>query len=124
MHSLRSHEGWMFIDNRNNPGVADEQILKLDLPLGAGHGLKEFATYRCSHCHQVVVIEQLRTRERGFCRGCNSRICDPCNAIKAQTMSCRTMAQIIDETLEAVVKQTDPISPILLLESSRKVNHG
>jgi hypothetical protein len=119
MTSLRAHEGWMMIDNRNNSGVGDEQILKLDLPLGAGRGFKEFATYTCSHCNYVVVIEEKRTRERGFCRGCNQRICDPCVALKAQTLTCKTMSQVVEEALESVATQGSLSDSIL--ENSRIV---
>lgn len=116
MTSLRQHEGWMFVDNRNSQGIDDAQMLALGYPVGAGRGLYESATYTCSHCNSVVVIEPRRTRERGFCRGCNQRICDGCVAVKAQTLQCRTMAQVVDEALTAADKQaeTAPTPSILL----------
>jgi hypothetical protein len=114
MKSLRQHEGYMLIDNRNNAGISDEQMIALGYPVGAGRGLYESATYTCSHCNFVVVMEPKRTRERGFCRGCNQRICDACEAVKAKTMMCKTMAQVIDETLDAV-EHNRPVSPLVLL---------
>lgn len=114
MTSLRQHEGWMFLDNRNSQGIDDAQMLALGYPVGAGRGLYESATYTCSHCNAVVVIEPKRTRERGFCRGCNSRICDPCDAIKAQTLTCKTMAQVVDEAMNAADRNL-PVSPLILL---------
>lgn len=114
MNSLRSHEGWMYSDNRNNVGVSDEQMLAMGYPAGAGRGLYESATYTCSHCNAVVVMEPKRTRERGFCRGCNQRICDPCVAIKAQTMTCKTMTQIIDEAITAA-DHGKPVPPLILI---------
>ncbi len=96
----------MLIDNRNTAGVSDEAMVALGFPIGAGRGLYESATYTCSHCHAVVIIEPARTRARGFCRGCNRQICDGCEAIKAQTLECRSMDRIIDEVLETAVKQS------------------
>jgi Ni2+-binding GTPase involved in maturation of urease and hydrogenase len=104
----------MVIDNRQSQGVPDDVMVELGYPVGAGKGLYESATYTCSHCHSVVVIEPKRTRERGFCRGCSRQICDGCNAIKAKTFECHSMAQIIEETLEAAVRQSDSGSSILL----------
>lgn len=117
MQSLKQHEGYMLIDNRVNAGVPDEVMVSLGYPVGAGNGLYESATYTCSHCHAVVIIEPKRTRERGFCRGCNRQICDGCNVVKAQTLLCHSMDQIIDETLEAAVKQAEPVQPSILLQT-------
>lgn len=114
MKSLKQHEGVIYIDNRINAGVPDEVMVAMGYPVGSGHGVYESATYTCSHCHTVVIIEPKRTRERGYCRGCNRQICDGCNAVKAKTLSCNSMEKIIDETLEAAVKQAEPGSSILL----------
>lgn len=114
MNSLKNHEGYLYIDNRNSPGVPDSQMIPLGYVAGAGKGLYESATYTCSHCNRVVVIEPKRTRERGYCRKCSSRVCDPCTAIMASTLECRTMKQVIDEALELAVKQAAPASTILL----------
>lgn len=112
--SLRAHEGWMYCDNRNNQGISDEQMIAMGYPVGAGRGLYESATYTCSHCSAVVVMEPKRTRERGFCRGCNQRICDACVAVKAQTLTCKTMTQIVDETITAA-DHGKPVSPLILI---------
>lgn len=114
MRSIRAHEGYMVIDNRLSEGIDDATMVALGYPVGAGKGLYESATYTCSHCHAVVVIEPKRTRERGFCRGCSRQICDGCNAIKAKTFECRSMAQIIDEVLESAVRQPEASQSILL----------
>lgn len=102
--SLRDKEGYLYIDHRNSPGVPDEIMVPLGYAPGAGRGLYESACYTCSHCHRQVVIEPKRTRERGYCRKCSSRICDPCTAIMARTLECRPMAQIIDAALEEAIK--------------------
>jgi hypothetical protein len=114
MTSLRAHEGYMMVDNRQSQGIDDATMVALGYPVGAGRGLFEASTYTCSHCNAVVVIEQKRTRERGYCRGCSRQICDGCNVIKAQTFECRSMARIIDETLESAVRQTEAGPTILL----------
>lgn len=110
MKSLRSHEGWLLIDHRNSPGVSDElldQSLggRAGMPPGAGMGVTETATYTCSHCQTVVVINPLRTRERAYCRKCDHKICDRCGAIAAANGgACKTFKQIIEETQEAAVR--------------------
>jgi hypothetical protein len=114
MTSLRSHEGYMFIDNRNNSGVDDAVMVALGYPVGAGKGLYESATYTCSHCNAIVIIEPKRTRERGYCRGCSRNICDGCDLVKSKTFECRSMERIIDEVLESAVRQTDTGSTIIL----------
>lgn len=85
--SLRNHEGELLIDHRNSPGIPG-------LPQ-----IFEAPTYTCKHCQRIVVMNPDRKRERAYCRGCDHLICDPCAAIKAQTMTCRTFDQVIDEIL-------------------------
>jgi len=114
MRSIRSHEGYMVIDNRLSEGIDDATMVALGYPVGAGKGLYESATYTCSHCHAVVVIEPKRTRERGFCRGCNRQLCDACNFIKSKSFECRSMERIIDEVLESAVRQPEASPRILL----------
>lgn len=115
MNSLRNHEGYLLIDNRFNQGVPDEVMVSQGLPAGAGKGLFESATFTCSHCNAVVILNPKRTRERGFCRKCSQCICDICTTRMALTLECKPMAQIIDEALEAAVKQADSPVPSLLL---------
>jgi hypothetical protein len=96
-------EGYLLIDHRNSPGVPGLAPIF------------ESAAYTCNHCHGIVVTNPDRARMRGFCPGCRSVICDNCTAIRAVTMKCKTMDQIIDETLEAVQKQTATGAPSILL---------
>lgn len=87
MNSLRNHEGYLLIDHRNSPGI---------------EGLPSFfeaPTFTCKHCQAIVVKNPDRKRERAYCRGCDHLICDPCAAIKQQTLTCRTFDQVIDEYL-------------------------
>jgi predicted nuclease with RNAse H fold len=90
MTSKKRHEGYLLIDNRC-----------------AGFGMTENATYTCSHCDAVVVMNPLRTRERGYCRGCDKYICDNCNVIRARTFECRPMQRVIDEVLTAAEKNNN-----------------
>jgi hypothetical protein len=97
--SLRNHEGYLLLDHRNSPGVPDSVAVAMGLPAGAGKQIFEAPTYTCKHCQRVVVMNPDRQRERAFCRGCNHRICDPCAAIKSQTLVCKTFDQLADEIL-------------------------
>lgn len=106
MSSLRRHEGYLLIDNRESPGVSDALNLALSpgLPLGAGHGLFEAPTVTCSHCQVVVVLNPGRMRDRPYCGGCDHYICDGCAFLKAQTGVCRTFNQLIDAVQESHAK--------------------
>jgi hypothetical protein len=44
-------------------------------------------------------MNPLRTRERAYCSQCDAYLCDGCGAVRAQTLECRPMAKVIDETL-------------------------
>ena len=81
--SQSKKEGYLLIDNRC-----------------AGQGMSESATYTCSHCHSIIVKHAERVRERGYCRKCDSYICDACDAARAITGKCRTFKQLIDNYLE------------------------
>jgi hypothetical protein len=98
--SKRSHEGYLLIDNRNNPGLSDELAQQAGLPPGAGRGMVELPTITCSHCQQVLIVNRQRTRERAYCRKCDHYICDPCGAALSQTGICRPFKQIVDEAQE------------------------
>lgn len=99
MPSLRNHEGYLLLDHRNSPGVPDEIVRGLGLPVGAGRNVFESATFTCKHCQAVVILNPNRTRERAYCRGCDHLICDGCAAEKHRTGLCRTFEQKVDEFL-------------------------
>lgn len=101
--SLRSLEGELTIDHRHSPGVPDALIKLAGLPLGAGRGIFETATYTCGHCQAQVVMNPERTRERGYCRRCQHVICDGCGVVMAQTLECRPFQKWADEVLTAAV---------------------
>lgn len=114
MSSLRSHEGYLLIDNRGTPGLSEEAVHSAGLPAGAGVGLFEAPTYTCSHCQTVVVLNPKRNRERAYCRGCDHMICDRCGVLRANGQPCKTFKQVIDEILEAATRQATPEGSIIL----------
>lgn len=105
MSSKRSKEGYLIIDHRATEPVPDEIMIRDGLPPGSGRGVFESATYTCSHCEHIVVLNPNRTREREYCRGCDSYICDGCGVLKKSGAPCKTYKQIIDEALSAAIKQ-------------------
>ena len=88
MAGQSAKEGYLLIDDRCS-----------------GLGVQESATYTCSHCQSIIVKHLDRVRERGFCRKCDSYICDACEATRVLTGQCRTYKQFIDEFLESEVKK-------------------
>lgn len=69
---------------------------------GGNSPLVEMATYTCTHCGTVVVMNPERKRERYHCKGCSHLICDPCAALRAAGEPCKTLRQKIAEEFEAV----------------------
>lgn len=83
-------------------------------PIAGMPPIFEAATYTCSHCQSVVIMNPERKRERAKCRGCNHMICDACAEIKARTGVCKTFQQLADEVLAAAEKQAESGNIILL----------
>lgn len=106
MHSKRSHEGYLLIDNRNGPGVQPEIVASVGLPLSAGQGLFEAPTITCSHCQTVVVINPNRTRERAYCQKCDHYVCDLCGLTLTQTGVCKPFEKLANEFLESAAKNS------------------
>lgn len=106
IHSKRSHEGYLLIDNRQSPGVPVELLQTVEpvLPPGASVGMFEAPTITCKHCQKVLVLNPLRTRDRAWCQKCDHYICDECGAVLTATGICKTFEQIIDEAHEQVIK--------------------
>lgn len=107
--SLRRHEGYLLIDNRNSPGVPDAILREVSpgLPPGAGQGEFEAPTNTCSHCQVIVILNPLRTRDRPYCMACDHYICDRCAAVMAATGRCSPFKQLIDRVQEAALKPTE-----------------
>jgi len=103
MKSVRELEGYLMLDHRHGAPVPDEVVVHAGLPVGAGRGLFESATYTCKHCQRVIVLGMNREKPATFCRGCQHMICDPCAAEKHRTGVCRTFDQVIEEALAATI---------------------
>jgi hypothetical protein len=88
MITKRSHEGYFLQDNAGTPGVPDEIIVAHGLPSGAGYIKFESATFTCSHCQVVVVMNPDRGRSRGYCKHCDHYICDKCEAQRFLGLRC------------------------------------
>src|SRR5262245_28608223 len=78
--SERKHQGEVTVDHRASPGIPAELAERMGYhPSQVAEGkLFEAATQSCYHCGGVVVLNPLRTRERGHCFKCNRYICDLC----------------------------------------------
>lgn len=105
--SKQHHEGYLLIDQREAPPVPINPLLvgkPEALPVASG-SMYESATITCCHCQVVVVLNPLRTRERGYCSKCDHYVCDhpTCNS------QCVPFKKIVDDALEAAVKGFTPL---------------
>lgn len=81
VHSERSREGYLLIDNRLSGGAAVEA-----------------ATVTCGHCHRQVILNPERTRARGKCRRCDRYLCDGCALnYKLDGGECHNLNVVIEE---------------------------
>jgi hypothetical protein len=104
--SKRELEGYLEIDHRESPGITPELAAKVGhgtVPVGPGQIFKA-ATYNCSHCEALVVINPDRTRVRGYCPKCDRYVCDLCEAERVRTGMCRPFKQVIDEFIDNAAK--------------------
>jgi hypothetical protein len=76
-------EGYLLIDNRHAPGPDGTRFL-------------EAATFTCSHCQAQVIYNPMRTRDRGWCRKCDSYVCDSCEAVRA-VHGCKPYLEVLDD---------------------------
>jgi len=116
--SIRSktrHEGYLLIDNSAGPGVPDSIIPdKYAHVRGLGQGKQEVAGYTCPHCHDVIIVNPFRKRERNWCKVCDHYICDrpACN------MGCKPLNDVFDQLREDIVQAdqsaVDPTARIII----------
>ena len=105
MPSLKRHEGYLLVDNRDGPGLSEADVAAwraagkhvLAVPEGKKH---EAGTITCHHCQAVVILNPARTRSRNYCPGCDHYICDTCEQRRAQTLECVPFKQVLDELQE------------------------
>lgn len=102
MHSKRSLEGVLLIDNGHAPTPAHPSRNFI----GAGSaGRLEVPMLTCSHCHAQVVVNPLRTRERHYCRKCDHYLCDQCAVIATVNGGeCTPMNKTLDLAQERAMK--------------------
>lgn len=85
MHTRRSREGYLLIDNRVAP------------PAPGIPKFMEGATMTCPHCSTQMIRNPERVRERAYCRACDRDICDNCALIMKMTGSHKSLKQFMDE---------------------------
>lgn len=93
MKTKRSREGYLLIDHRASPGVAELLVRRAGLPGIAGQGLFESATVTCSHCHAIVILNPNRSRPRGWCAACDAYVCD---SPRCNTGTCLPQNKLLD----------------------------
>src|SRR5215831_10692563 len=84
--SKKIHDGELFVDHRNSPGLTAEQAIKLGYPPElVGEGKQMYApTLGCKHCGGAAYLNPMRTRERAWCSICDVYICDGCDYLRKQ----------------------------------------
>lgn len=109
--SLKHGAGYLVIDHTNSPGVTPADVAHIPGAVSVGEGQtleRDFMT--CSHCERVIVLNPLRTRDRGYCQKCHAYVCDGCEDIRAATGACVPMKQVLDHAAtvaEKYVGQSD-----------------
>lgn len=105
MFSKRSLEGYLMIDHRMSPGISQEDVAHVPDAIAVGKGqLFESATNECSHCQRGIILNPLRTRERGYCHKCDKYICTACSLLLHLSGICRPYQQLVDEIYERIAK--------------------
>jgi hypothetical protein len=117
MSSLRRHEGYFLVDNRNSDGVPEQLLQPLGIPPAAGRGLFEAPIVMCSHCQKGVLLNPLRTRARPYCAKCDHYICDGCAAIMARTLECRPYKALVDKLQEEAARTEQREGKLIVVTS-------
>lgn len=109
VHSQRSKEGRLFIDNRLGGPLPESQLAVVAALEAAGvyvtvapaGGTLEAATITCVHCHVTFIRNPQRKRARSWCYKCDHYICDSpvCNA------GCLPMKKVLDDLQEQYFQQ-------------------
>ncbi len=73
---LHPPQGFLSIDHRDSPGVPPEMVAAARAAghpvIDGGRGLYETGILTCAHCQVQVIVNPMRTRERSYCRKCES----------------------------------------------------
>lgn len=116
MHSKRSLEGYLLIENRHAPAVSEDVARASGKnPIGAGvNGVFEASILTCSHCHAQMIVNPMRTRERPFCRKCDHYLCDGCAAVANLTGECTPLKKSLDLAQERAITKGTAHGPLVL----------
>jgi len=82
--------------------------------VGVGRGTFESATYTCSHCNALVVMNPDRSRPREVCRKCMHVVCDSC------IDTCLPFEAIAEEVVAGRPLRFDERTKLLLPAASRR----
>jgi hypothetical protein len=102
MRTKRSQEAYLLISHQNSPGITPEFMRANNLPgpaVGAGE-VFESAMVVCAHCHNDVVLNPDRSRDREWCRKCDAYICDDCGLVMKASGEHKSAQQKISEIFE------------------------
>ena len=115
LFSLRSLEGYMEVDHRESPGFTADQAVatgwrRIASQVGKGQRA-QVPTAICGHtragflCEAMVILNPMRTRDRGFCPKCQSYLCDQCELERRLSGGeCKAKARLIDEHMDKAAK--------------------
>ncbi len=97
MTSLGKHGGELTIDHSNSPGIPPDLAAKWraqGIPVAEAGEKLEMATFACSHCNSIVLLNPARKRPREVCRKCMHVVCDRCvdNCTPFEAIAERVMA--------------------------------
>ena len=95
--SLKQGAGFLEIDHRESPGLSPADVAHVPggVPVPGGSHF-ERDVKMCSHCQRGIVLEPLRTRNRGYCAKCDHYICDHCETIRVKTGACVPFRAVLD----------------------------
>lgn len=115
MTSLRARESYVQIDHRESPGFDAELAHRLGLGRkGIGSVNYESAVVHCCGCSRGVLLRPERSRERAFCRKCNSYMCDACATAVAHGAPHVPIDKVLDNAREAAMKAEQRGSVLIL----------
>lgn len=105
MSSLRRIESYVQIDHRESPGFDAAMSYRLGLGRhGIGSVNYESAIVHCCGCSRGVLLNPDRSRERAYCKKCDSYLCDQCAVAIQNGAPHIPIAKFLDDAQEAAVK--------------------
>lgn len=108
MRSLTEHTGYLTIDHRDSPGMPDEVMAKIGLPVKSGVGFFEGDVKTCAHCQAIVFLNPDRTRPRNYCAKCDHYVCDKPTCIVECTPVLQQFEREYEKALQALTPDFHP----------------